>query len=266
MFVPKIQNKSNAFVNGPFRDILPYLFQYAIAAVLLIVYLTMMFLLPVPGCPTGYLGPGGIGSFGEHPNCTGGAAAYVDRQIFGERQLYQTPTSQFPYLTGPYDPEGTLGCLTSIVLCFIGLQSGRILVCYKEHKSRIIRWVIWGIIWGSIALFLCEGRKNTGFIPLNKNLWSPSFIFVMAGTGFCLLALCYFLIDVQGWWNGSPFQYVGMNSIMIYCCHELLGGRFPFGYYAPNEHGPQLAANLIAVTAWFIVAYRMFQLDFFVNI
>ncbi len=48
--------------------------------VLLVIHVLLTFLLPVPGCPTGYLGPGGVGDFGKFPLCTGGAANYIDRQ------------------------------------------------------------------------------------------------------------------------------------------------------------------------------------------
>ena len=56
---------------------------------------------------------------------------------------------------------------------------------------------------------LCEGEKNGGAIPLNKNLWSLSFILLMAGGGYLLLALCYLLVDVTHLWNGVPFKYPG---------------------------------------------------------
>lgn len=44
-------------------------------------------------CPRGYLGPGGIGDFGNYPNCTGGAAGYIDRLLLGEKHIYQHPSS-----------------------------------------------------------------------------------------------------------------------------------------------------------------------------
>lgn len=44
-----------------------------------------------------------------------------------------------------------------------------------------------------------------------QNLWSPSFIFLMAGTGFLCLSLTYVIVDVKRWWTGRPFVYVGMN-------------------------------------------------------
>jgi len=62
-----------------------------------------------------------------------------------------------------------------------------------------------------------------------QNLWSLSFSLVMGGTGYLMLALMYALIDVLRVWNGAPFVYVGLNSILVYCCHEVFADYFPFG-------------------------------------
>ena len=69
--------------------------------------------------------------------------------------------------------------------------------------------------------------QNGGVMPLNKNLWSPSFIFVMAGTGFLMLSLTYILVDVTKWWTGAPFRFVGMNSIIVYFGSEVFHVRVP---------------------------------------
>lgn len=50
-------------------------------------------LQPLCLCPRGYIGPGGIGDFGKYPNCTGGAAGYIDRLLLGEKHMYQHPSS-----------------------------------------------------------------------------------------------------------------------------------------------------------------------------
>lgn len=45
-------------------------------------------------CASGYLGPGGLEQEGHYFNCTGGAAGYIDRKVFGDSHIYQSPTSQ----------------------------------------------------------------------------------------------------------------------------------------------------------------------------
>jgi len=277
MFVPKYpthkiriknihDNASFKAVGGVLADISPYWLQWAVAGLLLTVWFLVTFLVNVPGCGRGYLGPGGIGDGGKYFNCTGGAARIIDEWILGPNHFYHSPTCRFLYDCPAYDPEGILGSLTSIFLCFLGLQSGRILVHYKEHLPRIKRWIIWGVFWGTLATILCFGRQEGGPVPINKNLWSASFISVMAGTGFLALALIYFIVDVKKFWNGVPFIFVGMNSILVYVGHETLGDRFPFHWDATQTHGALLWENGFGVACWIIIAYRMYQLKFFVNI
>ena len=55
----------------------------------------------------GYAGPGGMHMQGQFKNCTGGAAGYIDKLVFGTEHIYQHPTAQKWYFTEePYDPEG----------------------------------------------------------------------------------------------------------------------------------------------------------------
>lgn len=62
------------------------------------------------GCPIGYTGPGGISDEGKYYNCTGGAASYIDRYLFGEDHLYLDHEIKDMYLTNiKHDPEGLLG-------------------------------------------------------------------------------------------------------------------------------------------------------------
>ena len=62
-------------------------------------WLFITFLLPVPGGPTGYLGPGGsLGDMGAFVNCTGGAARYVDILVFGDRHIYQGKAFSSPFV------------------------------------------------------------------------------------------------------------------------------------------------------------------------
>lgn len=64
-----------------------------------------------------------------------------------------------------------VGCFTSIVQVFFGVQAGVILLQYKEHLSRIARWLVWAVIYGLLGGILCGFSKEDGVIPLNKNLW-----------------------------------------------------------------------------------------------
>jgi heparan-alpha-glucosaminide N-acetyltransferase len=252
-----------------FRDITANSVQWVVVAVLEFLWLVLTFLLHLPQpCPRGYLGPGGLSDGGRYYNCTGGAAGEIDRWLFTDNHLYQNPTAKETYhLRRPYDPEGALGSLNSIVICFLGVQAGRILVSYKSHYNILVRLLLWGLLLGGLSLVLCEGQKNGGVIPINKNLWSLSFILAMAGSGFVLLAAFYFVIDVISWWSGAPFKYPGMNSILVYVGSEVLQNYFPFSWrQQSNSHLNLLFANLVAVSLWMAIAYYWFRTGFFVKI
>lgn len=249
---------------SPMRDVAPYMLEWALMLVIVAVHEAITFGLNVPGCGRGYLGPGGIGDFGKFTNCTGGAAGYIDRKIFGPNHIYQWPTTEAIYLTRAFDPEGILGLMTSIVQCFIGLQAGRTLVNFSRHGERLGRWLLWGVGLLGVGLGLCYGRIEGGLIPMNKNLWSLSFVCVLSGAAFIGLAVCYLLIDVLGIWNGHPFKPVGMNSIVVYVLSEVFVGYFPFSFVSPRTHAWLLSQSILCVALWIVVAYWLYFKKIFI--
>ncbi|GAB1608749.1 heparan-alpha-glucosaminide N-acetyltransferase-like, partial [Argonauta hians] len=252
---------------SPFRDILLYWPEWFINLAILGVHIGITFALPVPGCPTGYLGPGGISEDGRYYNCTGGAAQYVDRMVLGEAHLYQHPTIKETYKTKrPFDPEGILGIPTSIFLCFLGLQAGRIILQYSSHKERIFRWTVYTIVTGAIAAALCMTSLNDGVIPINKNLWSVSFVLVNACFAFLLLTGLYVVIDVLKWWSGAPFTYAGLNSIVLYCGHNILANYFPINWTVEAVHWKLLLMDTWGTAFWVIVAYILFRKKIFISL
>lgn len=121
----------------------------------------------------GYLGPGGLHDGGGTFNCSGGAAGYIDRTFFGGNHLYNwnvikvcknsnnhryvyvyvyiflwfCPNFQIVYgAEQNHDPEGILGSLTSIFICFLGLQAGKIIVAFKSPSARCVRFMVWAVI------------------------------------------------------------------------------------------------------------------------
>ncbi|CAI5789709.1 Hypothetical predicted protein [Podarcis lilfordi] len=256
----------NSALEAPYsalQDILPYWPQWLFMMALEAVWLCLTFLLNVPGCPTGYLGPGGIGSFGMYPNCTGGAAAYIDQLLLGEKHIYQHPSSNVLYLTTvAFDPEGILGTINSVVMAFFGLQAGKILMFYKDqHRQIMLRFCVWSIVMGVISAVLTKGTKDQGFIPVNKNLWSISYVTTLSCFAFVLLLLVYYLVDVKKVWSGAPFFYPGMNSILVYVGHEVFENYFPFKWKMQDNqsHSEHLAQNLTATSLWVIIAYILYR-------
>ncbi|XP_023685539.2 heparan-alpha-glucosaminide N-acetyltransferase [Paramormyrops kingsleyae] len=249
------------------QDILPYWPAWLCVVVLETIWLCLTFLLPVPDCPLGYLGPGGIGDFGQYPNCTGGAAGLIDRWLLGEKHIYQTPSSRVLYQSQmPYDPEGVLGSINSVVMAFLGLQAGKIIFHFKDQHSKIMsRFAIWGFILGIISAILTKCSKEYGFIPVNKNLWSLSYITTLSCFAFVILFFVYYTVDVVKFWSGAPFFYPGMNSILVYVGHEVFQSYFPFRWKMWNSqsHAEHLTQNLVATSIWVLISYLLYRKKIF---
>ncbi|XP_003794051.1 heparan-alpha-glucosaminide N-acetyltransferase isoform X1 [Otolemur garnettii] len=231
------------------------------------VWLCLTFFLPVPGCPTGYLGPGGIGDLGKYPNCTGGAAGYIDHLLLGENHLYHHPSSAVLYHTEvAYDPEGILGTINSIVMAFLGVQAGKILLYYKDQtKDILMRFAGWCCILGLISVALTKVSENEGFIPVNKNLWSISYVTTLSCFAFFILLVLYPVVDVKGLWTGAPFFYPGMNSILVYVGHEVFKDYFPFQWKLEDSqsHKEHLIQNIVATAVWVLIAYILYRKKIF---
>ncbi|XP_060096966.1 heparan-alpha-glucosaminide N-acetyltransferase-like [Heteronotia binoei] len=252
------------------RDVLLYWPEWIVVAALETLWLCLTFLLPVPGCPRGYLGPGGIGDYGQYTNCTGGAAGYIDKWLLGENHIYRHPTCKELYkTTQPFDPEGILGTINSIVMAFFGLQAGKIILMYRQRPRSILkRFLIWAILLGILSTILSSFNQNIGYIPINKNLWSLSYVTTLSTFSFVLLGILFYVVDVKSWWGGQPFIFPGMNSIFVYVGHSLLGSYFPFSWEmkSPASHAEPLFQSILGTAIWVFVAYLLYRKKFFLKI
>lgn len=132
-------------------------------------------------------------------------------QIFASDHILQNPGTTLVYLTGPFEPDGVLQCLSATVLGFLGVQAGRIALYYEGRTRALLqRWIVWGVAVGVLGLTLCQGSLTGGWIPLNASLTSLSLVFCVAGMAFVLLAGLYVVIDMSEVWNGAPFIYPGV--------------------------------------------------------
>lgn len=240
-FSKRMEGESTHFLS----DLLVSWPQWLIVTFIIFIHTCVTFLAEVPGCGKGYLGPGGLDDGGKYYNCTGGIAGYIDRSIFGEH-MYKTPPCHEMYETKVYyDPEGILGTFTSILSVYLGVQAGRILNTFQTVKAKTIRWVAWGLVTSVIGGALCGFSRDSGSIPINKQLWSLSYVLVTSGMAFVLFAFIFTLVDIFHKWGGRPFFYPGMNAIVIYLGHEMLRNTFPFAWKPTQQtHATFLFMNL----------------------
>ena len=118
-----------------------------------------------------------------------------------------------------HDPEGFAGLIPSVATAMLGMFAGEILA--------VSRWSGWrkaGTLLGSAAA--CAGFLLVfmQFCPINKALWSPSFVLACGIYSFSALAGFYLIVDVLGFRKWAfPLQVIGMNSITIYFAQRMLG-------------------------------------------
>ncbi|CAH0386561.1 unnamed protein product [Bemisia tabaci] len=250
-------------------DMLESRAQWFVVKCLLGTYFLIILFLPVPGCPTGYFGPGGLHNHSAFFNCTGGATGYIDRLVFGENHLYQRPTSAKIYKsTIPFDPEGLLGVIPTVFLMFLGVQAGRILHCYQSTDARVKRWIFWSVLTVAMAAVQCKFAKEGGYIPINKNLWSFSFVLVTASSAFFIFFALSLLIDHFQLWSGTPFRQAGMNAILLYVGHDVTHDVFPWSWkpHSVSSHFEFLFMNVWATALWMLIAFALHKKGFFITI
>jgi predicted acyltransferase len=201
------------------------------------------------------LGYWAIMSFGHAPGFTpgdltmeGNFASYVDRLLLPGK-LHK----------GIHDPEGLLAILPSIGNALLGILAGLWLRRSAEEVSGDRKAA--GLAIAGVVLLAAGGLWSLVF-PLNKNLWTSSFVLWTCGWASLLLGLFYWTIDVRGWGRGlgAFFAVIGMNSVLIYMSSKFLSFDFTaqalFGGVA--RAFPPAVASLIMVTGIFAVKWALF--------
>lgn len=133
-------------------------------------------------------------------------AAWLDRKLF-LGHLYE----------GTRDPEGLLSTIPAVATCVIGLLTGEGL---RSHRSLATKMV--GMAGGGVVL-LAAGQICNIWFPINKNLWTSSYVLFTAGLALICLALCYWMLDIKQWrkrWT-QPVLVFGRNAIAAYVLAEI---------------------------------------------
>lgn len=167
--------------------------QALITAALLLLYWAIMMLTPVPGFGAGNL------------EMEGNLAAYIDRRLLAGHTWKLL-----------YDPEGLLSTIPAIATALCGVLTGHLLRSKRtpiERVSALFVAGLAGIVIGWVWNF---------WFPINKALWTSSYVLFTAGMALQLLAFCYWLIDIKGYrrW-AKPFLIFGTNALALYFLAEL---------------------------------------------
>ncbi|XP_006577710.3 heparan-alpha-glucosaminide N-acetyltransferase [Glycine max] len=180
------------------------------------------------------------------PACN--AVGHVDRQVWGVNHLYSQPvwrrlkacTFSSPgsgpfrddapsWCLAPFEPEGLLSSISAILSGTIGIHYGHVLIHFKGHSERLKQWVSMGFVLLIIAIIL----HFTDALPINKQLYSFSYVCFTAGAAGIVFSGFYILIDV--WGLRTPFlflEWIGMNAMLVFVmAAEGIFAAFVNGWY-----------------------------------
>jgi predicted acyltransferase len=130
-----------------------------------------------------------------------------------------------------WDPEGILSTFPAIVTGLIGMLIGKLYLTIREENKRLV-W----LFFIGFSLFLAGGIWNW-FFPINKNLWTSSYVLYTAGLGTMGLASCILIVDIWGYtrWTFLGRVY-GANAITSY----VLAGMLTVIFYGIRFGGASL--------------------------
>ena len=138
----------------------------------------------------------------------GNLASYIDRTILPGKLYVPYPNTKISM----HDPEGLFSTIPAISTGILGILTGSLLK--NKTRTQLEKTLIM-VVAGVIFLVLAQ-IWNLDF-PINKNLWSSSFVLNVGGISLLLMSLFYYVIDVLGYKKWAFFfKVIGMNSILIY--------------------------------------------------
>jgi predicted acyltransferase len=123
---------------------------------------------------------------------------------------------------GVYEPEGILSTLGALATTLAGVLTGHLLRSRRQEAEKVAAMFVAG------AACIVAGWAWNYWHPVNKPLWTSSYVLFTAGMGLQLLAVCYWLIDMKGYRRWSvPFAVYGTNALVVFfltgICAKLLG-------------------------------------------
>ena len=141
----------------------------------------------------------------------GNAVLRLDRWLLGNDHLYHGEHL-------PFDPEGLLSTLPAVVTVLLGWLSGELMEKRAAQKDLLVRdLLVFGLVCGFVGLGWNE------FFPINKKIWTSSYVLYVGGISMVMLAASIWLIDVQKWRNGTGFFLAfGANPLFAYVLSEVL--------------------------------------------
>ncbi|MGA9567902.1 MAG: DUF5009 domain-containing protein, partial [Candidatus Korobacteraceae bacterium] len=186
---------------------------------------------------------------------------------------------------GTRDPEGILSTFPAIATALFGVLTGEWLgssATKNDPRKKTVG------MWAAGAALILAGQLWSIWFPINKKLWTSSFVLFTAGCALVCLAICYWITDVKrhrGWWT-KPFVVFGTNAIAAYALAELASSllfalrlhhgrreitfadyfyRTVFGGISPRELGSLAYAVVLVCLCWLPI-YWMYRKRVFLKV
>jgi predicted acyltransferase len=212
---------------------------------ILIGYWLLLKFTSAPGHPTGDL------------TMEGNFASYVDRHLIPGR-LY----------LGTHDPEGLVSAIPAVATGLLGILTGQ----FIKNGSAAPAKKSWIMALAGVILLVLAQLWNLDF-PINKNLWTSSFVLQVGGWSLLLLSLFYYVIDVLGYKKWAfYFKVIGMNSILIYMSGQFIDWEYStkafFGWLGQLVMDPYklvVMAICYVMVKWFFL-YFMYHQKIFLRV
>lgn len=235
---------------------LPPRLQVAVVALVLVGYWAALALVPVPGYGPGVLTP------------EGALPGYIDRIVFAPAHLYRDS----------FDPEGLLSTLPAAASVMFGYAAGA-----WVKGSAVSSRASLGLAAAGLVCLLAGALWGLAF-PLNKQLWTSSYVVFTAGGSLVLLALFYEIMEVRRWsWVGWPFQVMGVNAITLFFASGLAARLLNVIHVADGrslhiwiyrdlfvpwagELDGSLAFAVATVLLWWLVLYGLYRRGWIIRI
>ncbi|MEJ7625194.1 MAG: heparan-alpha-glucosaminide N-acetyltransferase domain-containing protein [Pyrinomonadaceae bacterium] len=213
--------------------------QVAIGVALLVAYWIMMTAIPVPGCEVTTI---------DDKACN--LAAYLDRIILGENHIWRGGKV--------YDPEGILSTIPTVVSCISGVLTGTwlrgsgTLAVVGDSNSGPFRLDRVAGVFAFGVMLLAGGLIWNSYFPMNKALWTSSYVLATSGLALLTLGLCYWLIDIKGYMRWSwPFHVFGVNALPLFVFSGIMA-RMIAAYRVTGPDGQPISTSRWAMQNVFL--------------
>lgn len=215
-------------------------------------------------------------SFGMSENSI---IAVVDRAVLGESHMYKDTMADGTRIA--FDPEGLLSTLPCIAHVLLGVWAGKLISDTKDNGERLTKLFLFGTIIMFAGFLLHYG------FPINKKIWSSTFVLATCGLASLLLGLLIWIIDMKQKRKWSVFfESFGVNPMFIYVMAGLISillSNTGFGYYGEwtstkafiynewlkpvlGDYPGSLAFALLFVTISWFIGHVLYKKKIFIKL